>query len=434
MTGGRMASRSLMKGVPTVKHVKRHIAVAAATLMAVALTGCASGAEPSADDPIELEFVTWQTQEAGIKDWWAAVIDKFEDQHPGVTIKPRHVESTDMAEFVTNRLASDSAPQILHLPTEVFPALADEDWLEPLDDRLADTDILENWPAAQDLMRWNGSTQGVMIFGYPVQLFYNEALLAAAGQEVPTTAEELIAVAEALTRGETYGFGTVTTQHRDLFRQASSHVVGFGGAWAADGEFGLTSPETLAGLENFREVARFSPQGIDSAQKRELFLQGKIAMMLDGPFIIPTLENAAADVLGKINVARAPFDAVSYYPANGLHIPADISDREKDLAWDFIELSASAEMQDLFVELYQSPASRAGAGAGAKSSPLLDVFVVGSAESKAILPASKGVQQNFGVFDRHVQDGIMEMLTGDRSVKDIFTDVLAKVEGASIEP
>jgi multiple sugar transport system substrate-binding protein len=412
----------------------RRTGAAAAALLAITLTGCAAGPEPSDDGPIDLEFVTWQMQEAGIKDWWAAVIDKFEEEHPGVTVTPRYVESTDMAEFVTNRFASDSPPQIIHLPTEVFPAFADEGWLEPLDDRLAGTDILDNWPAAQSLMKWDGSVQGLMIFGYPVQLYYNEALLDAAGQEVPTTPEELVEVATALTQGEVYGFGTVTIQHRDLFRQASSHVVGFGGDWAADGKFDITSPDTLAGLENFRDVAAFSPQGIDSAQKRELFLQGKIAMMLDGPFIIPTLADAAPDVAGHVKVARSPFEEVSYYPANGLHIPADISDREKDLAWDFLELSASPEMQDLFVELYQSPAARAGAGANVELSPLLEEFIAGSAESKAIIPDSTGVQQEFGTFDRLVQDGIMEMLTSDRSVKDIFTDVQAKVESAGIKP
>ncbi|WP_104082921.1 ABC transporter substrate-binding protein [Cryobacterium sp. Y11] len=419
-----------------VNKVSKKAPLALALLAVLGLVGCAGGAQavPGGDEPIELEFVTWQLEEAGIQDWWTAVIDEFESEHDGVTIVPRHVDGNDMAEFVTTRFAADSAPAILHLPTEVFAVFAEEGWLEELDSRLADTDIPQTWPETQSLMEWDGTTQGLMVFGYSVQLFYNEQLLEEAGQSVPTTSEELVAVAKALTEGDVYGYGSVTTQHRDLFRQASSYVVGFGGAWAKDGEYQFTSTEVVAALENYREVSKFSPQGISSDQKRELFFQGKVAMMLDGPFNIPALADAAPEVKDYVKVARSPFDAISYYPANGLHIPSTGTDREKDLAWDFLELSASAEMQDLFVELYQSPAARAGAGSEAEVSPLLEEFITGSAESVGIIPSSASIRANFGTFDRLVQDGLMEMLTSDRSISDIFADVEERLLSEDIQP
>lgn len=411
--------------------------ISAVGLLAACGSSSSSPADSDGDESSEsmtLEFVTWQGEEAGIKDWWAEVITATEDRVEGLTIEIRHVESSDVPQYVTTRMGAGNPPQVLHLPVENFPVFASEGLLEPLDDRLAGTNILDTWTESQNLMEWEGSHQGVMVYGYPVQLFYNDQLLADAGVDVPTTPEELLTVAQTLTSGDVYGFGTVTTQHRDLFRQAGSHLVGFGGAWVGEDGFELDSPDAVAALDHWRQAAAFSPAGIDSAQKRELFMQGNIAMMLDGPFLIPQFEDAAPEVREHIRAARAPFDAVSNYPANGLSIPAGISDEEKDAAWEFVLTATSADLQDRFVELYDSPAARDGAGADLPVDPLLETFVADAGGSVSVLPTTPNTRAQFGEFSRIVSDGLMAMLTSDAPTADILVETLEQLEASTIEP
>lgn len=381
-----------------------------------------------------LEFITWQMEEAGYKEWWQAVMDKFAEENAGWEVAWQHMDSSDVPSHLINRIAAGDSSQIFHLPTESFASFAADGLLYPLDEKFAGTDVLENWTSSQSLMNWDGKTQGIMIVGYPVELCYNEKLLADAGVSVPATGDELLQAAEELTGGDIYGFGTITKQHRDLFRQCSSHVYGYGGRWEADGAYTFTDPKTVAGIENFRAASKFSPQGVDSGQKRELFKQGKIAMMLDGPFMIPQFKELDPSIGDSIKIARAPFEYVSYYAGNGLHIPESIPEEQKEKVWNFIEIATRADMQDLFVELTKTPAARNGAGAGVETDPLLDPFLADAAESVSILPEAPGIRAEFGEFSRIVMDGLIEMQTSDKPTEDILQSIEDNLASANIKP
>lgn len=402
------------------------------------LSACSANGKPAnnsdSGQPIELQFLTWQTEEAGIKDWWFEMIDQFEKNHPNVKIKPIHAMSTDVPELLTQRFAAGNPPQIIHLPTEQVAVFASQNLLEPLDDYLKGTDILENWPAVQDMMKYNGKYYGVVTLAYPVNLWYNEQALTKAGIKVPTTPQEFLDAAQKLNKDGQFGFGTVTKEERDMFRQASAQMVGFGGAWTRDGQFTFLEPNAVAGIDNWRKSAKFSPEGVGNADKAELFFVGKIAMMIDGPFHIPSVANAPKELQPYLKTARIPFDTVPFYPGNNLHIPATIPDNEKKLAWDFIDQITRPENQDRFVELYNSPAPRKGAGEGLKTSPLLDVFLQTSAQSVSVFPDSPAVLIRFGEFMQIINEALKTMLTSDAPTQEILQQAKVKLDAAGIKP
>src|SRR5690606_871235 len=55
--------------------------------IAAALLLGAASLMPAAAQAETLKFISWQKDEAGVKDWWAAPIAEFEARNPGTTIE-----------------------------------------------------------------------------------------------------------------------------------------------------------------------------------------------------------------------------------------------------------------------------------------------------------------------------------------------------------
>ena len=88
--------------------------------------------------------------------------------------------------------------------------------------------------------------------------------------------------------------------------------------------------------------------------------------------------------------------------SNSLHIPAAISDEEKELVWDFIQMVAEDDFQKLYMEKVgsPSPSKRAIDEEILTENPFLGQFVEDAEKAQEILPS--GYEKN---------DGVMTMVT-----------------------
>ena len=187
--------------------LKRFVRAAAAACLA---TGLAAAAPAVAQTT--LEFPTWQAEEPGVSTWWKELIAAYEKKYPDVKINLQQVPFAQFVKQMTVRFAAGNPPDIVHLPSRDFASFADQGWLEPLDARLARTDIPANWPALQSEMQWNGKAQGVLLMGYGGMLYYNEQRLKDAKLGVPKTPDEWLAAMKATTdtgKGQ-FGLATIT--------------------------------------------------------------------------------------------------------------------------------------------------------------------------------------------------------------------------------
>src|SRR5690606_30697649 len=116
-------------------------ALAAALLAGTLALGTATA------QTLTLDMPSWQATEPGTSDWWNALIDEFEAQHPGVTIEFTHEPFAGYNDKMVTRFAAGNPPDILHLPAANFMIYAQEGWLEPLDERLAasNSPVLTEW-------------------------------------------------------------------------------------------------------------------------------------------------------------------------------------------------------------------------------------------------------------------------------------------------
>jgi multiple sugar transport system substrate-binding protein len=320
-----------------LRRLHRAVAIAcAAASVAIASTAHAQTA---------LEFPTWQAEEPGVSTWWKELIAAYEKRYPDVRINLQQVPFAQFVKQMTVRFAAGNPPDIVHLPSRDFASFADQGWLEPLDDRLKGTDIAASWPPLQSEMQWNGRTQGVLLMGYGGVLFYNEQKLKDAKLGVPGNPDEWLAAMKATTdagKGQ-FGLATITAEHPNMVVEMASWVIGSGADWLKGGKYNMTDPAVVKAVDNWRQSIAYAPKGTNSATARQLFIDGKVTFLRDGPWVWGALAKSPADVRPNLKIGALPFQVTPGGASNSLHLAAKTDAKKKEAAWNFVQMAASPE-------------------------------------------------------------------------------------------
>lgn len=389
------------------------LGVATVPAMSGLLAACGSGGSTSSNEKFTLDFPTWQADEPGVRDWWKLAVQTFQSQHPNITVNMQLVPFSSYTDTLTSRFSAGKPPEIVHLPTTSFGAFASQGWLANLDDRLKGTDIKANWSQVQKTMTWDGHTSGVLVLGYAPVLYYNEQLLGDKGIGVPTTMDEMLAAAGKLTGNGQYGFGLTTKSDPGMYNDATWFVYGGGGAWSHGDTLSFTDAKTVAAMDQYRQAAASCPKGIIATEKRTLFTDGKVGMIIDGPFVLSSIKAATSAAKPHLKTAKSPFAQQPGFPSNSIHIAADIDDNKANAVWDFIKLLTTPDMQTKYAQMYTVPAPRKGAVTPAliQQIPELGLFqqVMDSAVDAS--PDSKDLVANFTEMQKLIADACTRLMT-----------------------
>jgi multiple sugar transport system substrate-binding protein len=361
---------------------------------------------------IVLDMPSWQATEPGTSDWWNALIEEFEAQHPGVDIEFSHEPFSGYNDKMIARFAAGNPPDILHLPAANFMIYAQEGWLAPLDDLLASTDspVLAEWTPVQSGCQYEGQTLCVIVLGYGYVLGWNEAYFEEAGLPgPPTTSDELIEYARALTVDrdgdgtiDQYGFVFPTVTHSGVETTATSFLFEYGpDAHWVDADGNLQRDAIKYAWSKMRQMVEDGsiPMGLDNNGKRQFFSEGRSAMMFEGPWIQGFINSAEPSVGENLRVAQQPLSGATYGGAsNVLAIPADISPERQQLAWEFIQLFTSQEWQAKYSTIAGQPPARAGVLTDdfLAENANMAVFVHAADNAKDYIPP--GMEENFTRF------------------------------------
>ncbi|RVV99459.1 sugar ABC transporter substrate-binding protein [Mesobaculum littorinae] len=345
-----------------MRHLKK-----TALALALGTTTALSALPVSAET---LTFVSWMKGEPGYGDWWNEVIEKFEAEHEGVEIEMTKVARGDYADTMFTMFAGGTPPDIVHLAAFEYQSFANEGWLETLDPYIEESGLdLEGW-AGQDTCVWDGETKCIMLLYTAYILAYNERMLNEAGfDEVPKGWDEFLEAARATTKdtngdGQTdvYGIGVSSAGGSNMMHDMLHFVLDAGGNWTEDGKPSFDSPGVIEGLRRFKQIYTegLTPRDAEAGDMRQLLVEGRIAMRLDGPWIYNIIKDAGEDIRDDLKLAESPLDPPVGGTSNVIGMPSDISDERKDLVWDFIQIATSEEMQQRFATLGSSPAPMPG--------------------------------------------------------------------------
>ncbi|WP_382308300.1 ABC transporter substrate-binding protein [Herbiconiux sp. UC225_62] len=311
----------------------------------LAITGC-STADSGSDSGGKVELSFWHGYTEADGDVLNDLVTQFNESQDTIEITPSVKPWATLLDTALPALSSGNGPQIMAMPPENIPVFASKGALDSLDSWYDDPDsgAAALNPEAVATGTVDGTKYGVPLSFTPLTMFYNKAMFEAAGVAVPTTWDEWVTAAKALTvdsnadgTPEQYGLAlqdNVTVGNGvwpSLFKSGGGDVV------TADGEVVIDSPEnakTLAFWADAVQNDKISPTGLTGADADGLFSAGKVAMTLGGPWLATVSKEAGIDY-GIAALPAGPEGISASALAVDMSVTSDSTDEEKAAAETF---------------------------------------------------------------------------------------------------
>lgn len=295
---------------------RRRFVQGAVALGAAAATGpLLRSGNASAQEQITVEF--WNPE---VEDYFLeameTIIGEYEAANPNVKINLVNIPWGDIFPKFVSALETGNVPDISLANVVYGGTLNRLGALEPLDD-IIDSLGGEQFFAdsAASFVAMNKANDS--FFAFPnvhnsVVLWYRQDLLQEAGLAVPTTWDELLAAAEALTKDGIYGILT-TASKSHVTDQGFYSLMLSNGAEALDHETGteviFDSPATVEALDFYKALSAFSPpgaSGYDRPEAQAAMTTGKIAMFVYGSWLGGALQAAGEEVFKQFSATAVP--------------------------------------------------------------------------------------------------------------------------------
>ncbi|ALF56142.1 sugar transporter [Nostoc piscinale CENA21] len=276
------------------------------------------------------------------------VLQDFEAQHPNIKVK-YEVISDQYMDVIKTRLIGDAAPDVFYLDALEAPFLMSQNVLEPLDNYIQPAFNIEDF----EVTLLNSFKYQNHIYGLPkdystLALFYNTKSFTVVGLNTPpTTWSELRSYSQKLTsKLNKYGFGELP----ELARQAYKIKAFDGQVIDESGYATFASEQSLQGLQlvidqyqKDKSSAQKSDVGTNSGS--EMFGQGKVAMVIEGNWAIPYLQ----ETFPQLEFATAELPTINNQKGTMVFTVAYVMNKQsqhKAAAWELISyLTGKAGMQ-----------------------------------------------------------------------------------------
>ncbi|WP_368505573.1 extracellular solute-binding protein [Alkalihalophilus sp. As8PL] len=319
-------------------------------LLGSVLAGCGnnggestSGENSNDGEVTQITLTGWQSSPQEQK-YLDQTIALFEEQNPDIEVTISTIPDSYM-DVLRTRLIGGDGPDVFYLDAFEAPGLIETGVVEPLDEYISeDFDLNDFEQPLLDAFRGNDDT----IYGLPkdtstLALFYNKDLLEEAGFDAPpATWEELEEMAEALTTDSTYGYGVVPDLARLMFIAESN-----GGQVVTDNQasFGDSAVvEALQPVVDMRNEAGTAaePSEVGSDNGGEMFALGRAAMIMEGNWTIPFLDENFPDVnygVAEIPTINGEQGTMAFTVSYVMNAASD----KKEASWRLIEFLTGKE-------------------------------------------------------------------------------------------
>ncbi|MEH7306826.1 ABC transporter substrate-binding protein [Neobacillus drentensis] len=312
------------------------------------LTGCSGDKEKSVktasekNEKVEITLAGWGSspeESALLKE----VLADFEQEHPNIKVK-HEVIADQYMDVMKTRLIGGEGPDVFYLDAFEAPGLIQTGALEPLDGYVKkDFDVADFEKPLIKAFQHDGKTYGFPKGYSTLALYYNKKMLAEAGVEVPKTWDELKEASKKLTKGkEVYGFGQNPELARTLFIANS-----LGGHAVKDNQANFTDPKVVEALQSYvdqhlKDKTAAQPSEVGAGWTGEMFGQGKAAMVIEGNWAIPYLQNTFPNI--EFGTAEVPtINGKQGTMAFTVSYVMNSASKKKEAAWELISYLTGKE-------------------------------------------------------------------------------------------
>jgi multiple sugar transport system substrate-binding protein len=271
--------------------IRRRYWVLAALVAAACAAGLASQATSSAATNITLteeDYFNTPGQIAAL----AAYSKQFEAAHPGVKIKRQYVPFANLNPKLLTQAAGHDLPNILAVDNPFVSTMISTGQVVPMN-ALNGFSTKGYYPAVINEGLSNGKYYSLPVAGAnSIALIYNIAMLKEAHVAPPKTWAQLVTAAKALTTSDHHGIGLTCEAAEDTTWQWEPFF------WSNGGKATFANVASAPGVQALNLWKQLVDDG--SASKACLnwsqtpavssqFIAGKAAMMINGPWNFPTL-------------------------------------------------------------------------------------------------------------------------------------------------
>ncbi|HJB00613.1 MAG TPA: ABC transporter substrate-binding protein [Candidatus Mediterraneibacter merdavium] len=326
----------------------------AAAMMTGMLAGCGSsggsddtsgsdnGTEASAEDVTIWYY--WETE--GHQVALDKVIEDYNNSQDTYEVTAKYVPFADFKKQLSIGASADELPDIAILDSPDHASYATMGIFEDLTGKF---DVDTYYEGAVDSCTLDGTLYGVPFGVNCLGLYYNEDLLNAAGCSVPTTWDELMETAKAVTTDSVSGLAFCSVQNEEGTFNFTPWLWSTGASsYEIDSEGGIRA---LAYAKELIDSGVMSKECTNWTQGDVMnqFIAGNVAMMVNGPWQIPTMQSEAPDLNWKVTLI--PKDT-EYASCLGGENYAVVKGGNTEGALDFLEYATEEEQVKYMMDAF----------------------------------------------------------------------------------
>ena len=359
--------------------MKKALTVFAVVLLSAAFLFAGGNAE-SDDGQISIIMMDSYAAEDPHGQYVYEYAEKFMEEHPNVTIEIQAVASNDIyTRLAAMATSPDELPTMFFTSADQIPTLYDLGLTEDLNNYMTDEDKALWTDGVIESGTINGDLTYIPVSLQPTDIIYRIDRFEEAGLEIPTTWDEFIECAKALTKDtdgdgiiDQWGFGMVGSNDSSGQSRFMSYLWsnGYECAYEEDGEWKTDIAATPEFIDVFSKWTSMNADGlvpigiteVNYSTAANYFAMGYTSMFLTGPNALGVAYSSNPDLRGKLGSFKIPGEySGTMLGAEGYAISSYASDEEKQAAYDFIKFFATADNEYKF---WQSsgkiPAVKAG--------------------------------------------------------------------------
>lgn len=258
----------------------------------------------------ELTFWSWRQEDKAV---YQQLIDTFQAENPGITVKLEAFEAANYNTILSTALAGGTGPDLMMVRAfGAMEAIAGAGYLMPIGpDNVPALADFSPAAVAAETMRSDQKTYAVPFASQTQFVVYNKAIFDQNGLKEPQTWDEFIALSEALKAKGVIPFanGTATAwQNETIVGALVSSIMGRG--FYDDlvaGKADFTDPRYVEALSKLKEISAYFPDGfigLDYPSAQQLFASGMAAMFAGGSYEIANFRAQNPDI--QLGVFAAP--------------------------------------------------------------------------------------------------------------------------------
>ena len=299
---------------PSRRRARWRVASACGVMLALAAAGCSSSGSSSGSGSsttsggkvtiTELDYFTSSGANEAIN-WYNK---QFEAAHPGVTVERTAVSYANLITKVLQDASAGDMPNIMLLDNPNVPEVAATGQLRAFND-LPGFTTSGYIPGAISECTYQGKQYCYPIGTNSVGIFYNKAMFAAAHLSPPTTWAQLQSDAKALTKPPVYGIAFDATSDEQSTWQLEPFFWSDGASLTK-----VDSPAFESSLQlwvNMVKDGSASKSVLTWGQDPDLtqqFMNQRAAMIIDGPWIFPELNQQGWTYNDQYGIVPIPTD------------------------------------------------------------------------------------------------------------------------------